>query len=131
MIVLDTQAWLWWLHSPSELSRAALLAVRRAEAEESILVSAISVWEVAVKNSSGKLSLPMEIHDWFRHASNYPGISIEPVMPADAIDSTLLPGEFHKDPADRMIVALARRHTAPLVTSDSLIRAYPHVKTIW
>ena len=131
MIVLDTQAWLWWLHAPSELSRPALAALRRAEKEEAILVSAISVWEVAVKNSMGRLDLPMEIHEWFRQAADYPGITIEPVMPVDAIDSTLLPGNFHKDPADRIIVALARRYSAPLVSSDSLIRAYPHVKTVW
>jgi len=53
------------------------------------------------------------------------------VGPADAIASTQLPGDFHRDPADRIIVALARRYGVPLVTSDRLIRDYPHVTTVW
>jgi PIN domain nuclease of toxin-antitoxin system len=48
-----------------------------------------------------------------------------------AIKSVDLPGDFHKDPADRMIVATARKLAVPLVTKDDKIRAYAHVKTIW
>lgn len=48
-----------------------------------------------------------------------------------AVKSTELPGEFHKDPADRIIVATARKLAAPLITVDDKIRAYPHVRTIW
>ncbi len=49
----------------------------------------------------------------------------------EALASACLPGAFHKDPADRLIVALARRLQAALVTADGLIRAYPHVTAIW
>jgi PIN domain nuclease of toxin-antitoxin system len=55
-------------------------------------------------------------------------------LPVDvdiALKSVHLPGQFHKDPADRMIVATARKLAVPLVTKDEKIRAYPHVKTIW
>jgi PIN domain nuclease of toxin-antitoxin system len=48
-----------------------------------------------------------------------------------ATKSVDLPGDFHKDPADRMIVATARKLAVPLVTKDDKIRAYAHVKTIW
>ena len=48
-----------------------------------------------------------------------------------AVKSVELPGEFHKDPADRLIVATARKMAAPLVTADDKIRAYPHVRTLW
>jgi PIN domain nuclease of toxin-antitoxin system len=130
-ILLDTQAWLWWLHSPDELSGRARTAIREAEQKDGILISAISVWEVAVKQALGKLQIPMEIHEWFRQASQYKGVTIEPVLPTDAIDSTLLPGKFHKDPADRIIVAVARRHSVPIVTSDEEIRSYQHVESIW
>jgi len=131
MIVLDTQAWLWWMHDPSKLSKKAIAAIKEAEASEGMLVSAISVWEVAVKNSLGKLDLPIEIFEWYRKASGYPHIIIELISPLDLIASTQLPGDFHKDPADRMIVALARRYGAPLVTSDEKIIDYTHVATIW
>ena len=62
--------------------------------------------------------------------SQYPGIVIEPLDVADATESTLLPGDFHQDPADRIIVALARRYDARLVTVDEKILAYPHVRTV-
>lgn len=130
MIVLDTHAWLWWLHEPERLSAKARKAILAAE-HTTIAVSAISVWEVAVKTQLGKLAIPMDIFEWFEVARRYPGTVIEPVTPQDAIASTLLPGEFHRDPADRIIVAVARRHAAPLVTCDRRIIAYPHVETLW
>jgi hypothetical protein len=60
-----------------------------------------------------------------------PGITIEPLNPLDAIASTQLPDDFHKDPADRIIVAIARRYDIKLVTCDQKILSYPHVKTTW
>lgn len=131
MIVLDTQVWLWWLHDPKRLGRKALAAVQGGVRGDGLCVSAISVWEVAVKAQLGKLTLPLPVETWYEQASRYPGIGIEPLLPEDAIQSTLLPGNFHKDPADRIIIALARRLSAILVTADARIRAYPHVKCIW
>ncbi len=131
MIVLDTQAWLWWLHDPTRLSARARQTVARAEREGGMTVSAISVWEVATKCALGKLVLPIQLDAWFELARTYRGIAIEPVLAEDALASACLPGSFHKDPADRLIVALARRLQAKLVTSDGLIHAYPHVVTVW
>jgi PIN domain nuclease of toxin-antitoxin system len=131
MIVLDTQAWIWWLHEPSHLSLRARRAIQDAERTDGMCVSVISVWEIAVKNALGKLKLPMDMDAWFQLASGYPNLAIESVCARDAMASASLPGEFHRDPADRIIVAMSRRIGAPLVTSDALIRAYPHVVTIW
>ena len=131
MIILDTQAWLWWLHDPNRLSRRAVAAIQKAERGKGIRVSSISVWEIAVKTEAGKLELPLEINEWFEKARSYPNLVVEPLSPLDAIASTQLPGRFHKDPADRMMIAMARRHGVPLATSDSRIRAYPHVETVW
>jgi PIN domain nuclease of toxin-antitoxin system len=131
VIVLDTQVLLWWLHDPNQLSKSAGRAIVRAEREDAIRVSAISAWEIAVKNQLGKLALPMEINTWFERARAYPGLTIEPMEPLDAIASAQLPGDFHKDPAGRVIVAMARRYGVPIVTSDAKIRNYPHVRTIW
>jgi PIN domain nuclease of toxin-antitoxin system len=131
MVVLDTQVWLWWVHDVSKLSKRAVLAIREAEQTDGIRVSVISVWEIAVKSALGRLELSMEMNEWFRLASAYPNVLVEPVSARDAIASARLPGVFHKDPADRIIVAMSRRHGVGLVTSDGLIRAYPHVATIW
>ena len=131
MVILDTQAWLWWTHDPNRLSQRAMHAVQEAEATDGIRVSAISAWEVAVKSALGKLELSMNIDAWYQQAITYPNLLVEPLSARDAIDSTRLPGDFHKDPADRIIVAMARRYGVTLVTSDKLIQAYPHVATTW
>jgi PIN domain nuclease of toxin-antitoxin system len=131
MIIIDTHVWLWLLHDPSELSNAARAQIEIEESQNGILVSAISVWEIAVKSSLGKLALPLPIDDWYTLARSHSGIVIEALNPEDAISSTQLPGDFHKDPADRIIVAMARRYDVPLITCDNNILRYPHVKTIW
>lgn len=131
MILLDTHVWLWLLHDPSQLSESARITIEAEELQNGLLVSAISVWEVAVKSSIGKLILPLPIGEWYKLASTHSGIIIEPLSPLDAIASTSLPESFHKDPADRILVAIAKRYGIPLVTCDSKILSYPHVQTIW
>jgi PIN domain nuclease of toxin-antitoxin system len=131
MIIIDTHVWLWLLHDPSQLSNAAREQIEIEEAQNGILVSAISVWEIAVKSSLGKLALPLPIDDWYALTKSHSGIVIEALNPEDAIASTQLPGDFHKDPADRIIVAMARRYNVPLITCDNNILKYPYVKTIW
>lgn len=130
MILLDTHIWLWWLHSPDQLSERARNFLTVGEYQNTLVVSTISVWEIAVKSSIGKLSLPLAVDEWFALAKTRPGIVIEPLDPLDTIASTQLPGEFHKDPADRMIVAIARRRDMELVTADHKIPNYPYVKTV-
>lgn len=131
MIVLDTHVWLWWLHDPARLSPRAYEAVERGAAARALRVSAISVWEVAVKVEAGKLKLPMDVQRWYELASTNHPIIIEALEPADLIASTRLPGVLHKDPADRIIVAVARRYSALLVTRDQKLLDYPHVETLW
>lgn len=131
MIVLDTNAWIWWTADPARLSPKARRAIAAEEEGHGLIVSAISVWEVAVKTSLGKLSLDRDVRTWIALASSYPGIVLQPLDPQDALESTLLPGSFHKDPADRMIIALARRLDISIVTSDAAMRAYRHARTIW
>lgn len=131
MIVLDTQAWLWWLHDPEHLSDAARRGMEAEADGGAMRVSVISVWEVALKTTLGKLGLPFDLDSWFERARQYPHIGIEPLTPGDAIAAARLPGGFHRDPADRFIVALARRLGVALVTSDRRIRSYRHVRTIW
>ena len=131
MILLDTHVWLWLLHEPRQLSDAARIAIDTEEPHNGLLVSAISVWEIAVKSSIGKLTLPLPIEEWYKLASTHSGIVVEPLSPLDAIASTSLPGNFHKDPADRILVAIARRYGIALVTCYTKILNYSHVQTIW
>jgi PIN domain nuclease of toxin-antitoxin system len=131
MILLDTHIWLWWLHSPDQLSERGRSLLTIGENQNSLIVSTISVWEIAVKHSNGKLPLPLPINEWLALAKTRPGITIEPLDPLDAIASTQLPGDFHKDPADRIIVAIAYNRNIELMTCDQKILNYPYIKTIW
>ncbi len=131
MILLDTGAWLAWTSWPSRLSSRAVDAILAAEKEKAILLSAISLWEVSAKAAAGKVVLDRDVRAWLASATTYPGMQVLPLDPIDAVESALLPGTFHEDPADRMLIALARRLPCPIVTGDKAIRAYRHVKTIW
>lgn len=74
-----------------------------------------------------RLVLTMPVLPWIEAALAYPGVRVLELTPAAAVDSTQLPGEFHRDPADRMLVATARALSCPLLTSDERILRYPHV----
>jgi len=129
MILLDTHVWVWWVHGDARLSRAQASAIAEAETDE-IGVSIISCWEVAKLVEYGRLDLDDEVGHWITLALSYPGVSLLPLTPDIVVESTRLPGEFHRDPADQMIIATARRHQIPLVTSDEKLIRYAHVRTL-
>ena len=93
----------------------------RIQAQESqgLGISAISCWEVAKLVERGRLVLPCPVEDWLERALDYPGVVLLELTPRVCVESTQLPGEFHRDPADQIIVATARVHDCPLVTSVS------------
>lgn len=102
----------------------------QASETDKIGVSAISVWEIAKLVEYKRLELPCPLKEWFDKALSYPGLRLIELAPEIAIESTQLPGEFHRDPADQIIVATARLHDCSLVTSDSKILRYPHIETV-
>ncbi len=128
MIVLDTHIWVWWVHGDAQLPKDHEEYIQQQEAH-GLGVSAISCWEVAKLAERGRLMLPVPLGDWMSQALGYPGVRLLELSPRIAIESTQLPGAFHRDPTDQVIVATARIHNCPLVTLDQNIRAYPHVQT--
>ena len=97
-------------------------------AQTDIAVSAISCWEAAKLVERGRLILPCSITGWLQQALSYPGVRLIELSPRICVESTQLPGDFHRDPADQIIVATARVLDAPLMTIDAKILAYAHVK---
>ena len=79
----------------------------------------------------GRLQLTMDVEQWLGVVGEIEALRFVPVSNRIAIKSVVLPGDFHKDPADRLIVATARDSAATLITADERIRQYPHVATIW
>ncbi len=132
MIVLDTHALIWWVNGDKRLSQKAIKAIRKElSGEGQVMISAITAWEIAMLVAKGRLALTMDIDDWLKTVASVEGVSFVPVDNDLAVQSVRLPGAFHPDPADRLIVALARRYSVALVTADAKIKDYQYVKTIW
>ena len=131
MIVLDTHVWLWWISNPEKLSIAANQAIDQAITESSIIISSISVWEVALLVEKGRLKLSIDVRDWVRKTESLPFVRFVPVDNTISLRSTSLPGQFHPDPADRIITATALTMGLPLVTKEEKMINYPHVQTLW
>ncbi len=129
MILLDTHIWIWWVSQQPQLTPALQQIIQRHQGN-GLGVSIISCWEVAKLIENKKLHLSLPIEDWLQQALAYPGIQLLPLTLPIIVDSTQLPGNFHRDPADQLIVATARVHNLPLLTVDAKILNYPHVQTV-
>lgn len=79
----------------------------------------------------GRLSLSIDVTKWLVAIQQIERVGFVAVDNEIAVNAVELPGEFHKDPADRLIVATARKLGVAVVTADEKIRGYPHVRTIW
>jgi PIN domain nuclease of toxin-antitoxin system len=124
-LLLDTHCWIWMQFGLQELfSARGLATLREAARQARLLVSVISVWEVALLESKGRIHLWVDCHTWVREALATPGLTLAPLTPEIAVASTRLPGDLHGDPADRLIIATARAHGATLLTKDTKLLAY-------
>ncbi len=127
MIVLDTHVWVWWVHGDAQLPNSYHDTINNHEID-GLGISMISCWEISKLVEYQRLKLPVSVLEWLNQALAYPGIKLLELTPHIAVESTQLPGVFHRDPADQMIVATARIHDCPLITVDRKIREYPYVK---
>lgn len=124
-LILDTHVWLWLMTGDATLRRTPALAlIEQAALDARLLVSAISVWEIGMLEAKGRISLPVDAMQWVAKALAAPGVRLQPLTPAIALHSSRLPGDFHGDPADRILVASARQLDAVLVTRDGKILDY-------
>lgn len=127
MIILDTHIWLWWNQDSPQLTELQKEVIESSRVD-GIGISSISLIEIFRLVDRGRLILPKLLNEWFSIALAEEGILLIPITPAIAIEAYSLPDEFHKDPADRIIVATARVYDCPLITVDQNILAYPHVR---
>lgn len=130
MIILDTHIWIWWVHDEARLTSEQLQTIHDNESQ-GLGISAISCWEVAKLVEKKRLLLPIDLEQWFELAFSYPGVQVISISPEVAIQSTRFPVEFSQDPADQLIAATALVNNCPLVTSDSKLRDYDQLVTIY
>ena len=124
-ILLDTCAWLWLANGHERIANSRYRQeIENAGHEGRLFLAPISMWEVAMKVSKGKLALSSPTAEWIQNSKKRSRIQDAPLSVEVAVDSVELPGSFHQDPADRLIVATARHIGATLVTGDHAIVAY-------
>ncbi len=125
VLLLDTHAWIWMLHAAFEhMSAGAWSLIAAAASDRRLYVSDISFWEVSLKASKGQLRLPTHATLWLGQALRAPGVHGMALTREVLIQSTLLAGEPHADPADRMLIAQAQLSGMSLLTCDTRIIAY-------
>jgi PIN domain nuclease of toxin-antitoxin system len=124
-VLLDTHCWVWIQFGQEEkFTRAERSTIERGARAGRLLVSVISVWEVGMLESKGRLELNMSCGEWIKQALATPGLGLTPLTTEIAIESSRLPGVFHGDPADRILVATARITGARLLTKDERLLEY-------
>jgi PIN domain nuclease of toxin-antitoxin system len=129
VILLDTHVIFWAVDDSKTLSRAAAAAIRRAHRSDGVAVSAITVWELALLFSRGKIRGYGTVEASVRLLLE--GVSVRPITPEIAALATQFPDDYPHDPVDRLIGATARAEGMTLVTRDERIRNCPLLKTVW
>jgi PIN domain nuclease of toxin-antitoxin system len=128
--LLDTHILLYWLEGGKRLSRAQKRVIDRASAENALLVSDITLWEIATLYELGRIRLGLPLRDWLEAAVAPPLVERVGISPAIAAEMAVLPPTFHRDPADRVLAATARLTGACLLTVDERIVRSGVVKTL-
>src|ERR1700679_489412 len=109
LMLFDTHTLVWYVEGSQRIGATTREAMRLGSPDDRVLVSAITPWEIALLVSKKRLLLSSDVMDWVNEVLAKPGISLVPLEPKIAIASTRLPFDMHPDPADRILVATARR----------------------
>ena len=120
-LLLDTQIFLWYLDQTARIPRVAREAIEAAD--NTILVSAVVIWEIAIKTSVGRLGIPTTELRRLPRLIEATGFAELPVLARHAAGVHALPWH-HRDPFDRLMIAQARDESLTLVTVDPAVRMY-------
>ena len=127
-VLLDTHVWIWAQLEPERLGPATKSLLLKPESQ--LHVATISTLELARLAKFGHVELGLPVGKWIERAIELLGAESLPLTHDIAVESYSLPEPFHRDPADRILVATARKHALQLVTADERILQYPHVATL-
>ncbi len=120
-LLLDTHVVLWAATNPDELGTEARNLIE--DGTQDVLVSVVSAWEIAIKQSLGKLELPTAAEQWLPEVLRRSGFEVAEVGLAAALKVRALPWH-HRDPFDRLLVAQALEDGYTFVTRDEAFAAY-------
>ncbi len=124
-ILLDTHVWIWSQEAPERFGPQTRNII--VSEDNTLFVSSISSLEIARLTWAGRLTLAGRLQTWIFEALQALHAETVPLTHEIALAAYELPGEFHRDPADRMLVATAVVHSLTFLTADDRILAYPHL----
>lgn len=119
--LLDTHAWVWWVERDERLDPRTLDALDGLPLDERPYLCDISLWEVALLVELRRLRFDISLEEWLAASSHPRSVRLVSITPAIAAGTATLPSTFHRDPADRIIVATSRVMGLPLLTRDRRI----------
>jgi PIN domain nuclease of toxin-antitoxin system len=123
VILLDTCALLWVVNG-DPISSDVLKALKKGRDTGAIFLSPVSAWEIGILAQRGKVELGLPAENYISRAFTQPGIQIAALTPEIAVRASYLPGQFHSDPADRLLLSTAILMGLTLVTRDREILRY-------
>lgn len=128
-VLLDTCCIIWSASDPDRLTSQVSKILQTEETE--VLASPISCAEIACLSDNGRIELNQHWKLWFNHIMAVNQWQIVDMNLAVIQEAYSLPGDFHRDPADRIITATARLNGATILTADKKILNYPHALSLW
>lgn len=128
--VLDTHIFFWWVTGAKLEPAQRKILQSPLIRDEPFYIPSIALWEIAMAYERKRLQLDIPLSEWLGKAAAIPHINCYPITPAITAETAMLPSWFHRDPADRLIVATARVLGAKLLTSDERIIQSGLVETI-
>lgn len=123
-LLLDTHAWLWTLSGEKKLITKTVEMIDIAKENHLLFLSDISLWEISMLAKKERITLGQPTLIWLKHAIKESSLQLIHLTPEIVVESNELPGDFHGDPADRILVSTARILELTLITRDDNILKY-------
>lgn len=122
-LTLDTHILLWYVEGMN-LSESQVRIIESARVKGNLYISTISIWEIALLCSKGKIVLSIPLNEWISKLLAIPGLNLIELSPTILVESCSLPNFEHKDPADRFIISTVRSINSHLMSFDQKIIDY-------
>ena len=119
--LLDTHAWIWWVDQDARLGAKTIAVLDSLSRDQRPFLCDISLWEVAMLAERGRIELDLPLGEWLDAAAHPRSVQIVSITQRIAVAVASLPDSFHRDPADRLIVATSRALGIPVLSHDRLI----------
>jgi PIN domain nuclease of toxin-antitoxin system len=119
--LLDTHAWVWWIDQDPRLGASTIAVLDALPRDQRPFLCDVSLWEVAMLVERGRIELDLPLSEWLDAAAHPRSVQVVGITPQIATAVASLPDSFHRDPADRLIVATSRALGVPVLSHDRLI----------